>query len=199
MDDTLPSEVDKKLLNSVRELVLQGFSWGCREGPLCDEPMRNVKFKVLDATVAEMPIHRGGGQIIPTSRRAFLAAMMVASPRLMEPVFMVEIQCPEGAMGGVYSSLNRKRGTVVEETNRPGTPMYNVKAYLPVSESFGFTGFLRQNTAGQAFPQMVFHHWDVVNGDPWEDDKVKEIVLAGRKRKGLKDTIPPLSEFEDKL
>ena len=46
---------------------------------------------------------------------------------------------------------------------------------------------------------MVFHHWDVVNGDPWEDDKVKEIVLAGRKRKGLKDTIPPLSEFEDKL
>ena len=89
-------------------------------------------------------------------------------------------------MGGVYSSLNRKRGTVVEETNRPGTPMYNVKAYLPVAESFGFTSFLRQNTAGQAFPQMVFHHWDVVNGDPWEDDKVKEIVLAGRKRKGGK-------------
>ena len=66
----------------------------------------------------------------------------------------MEIQCPENAMGGVYSSLNRKRGTVVEETNRPGTPLYNVKAYLPVSESFGFTGFLRQNTAGQAFPQV---------------------------------------------
>ena len=158
-----------------------------------------MRINILDVVLHADTIHRGGGQIIPTARRVFLAAMLVAQPRLQEPIFLVEIQCPENAMGGVYSCLNRKRGTVVEETNRPGTPMYNVKAYLPVSESFGFTGFLRQNTAGQAFPQMVFHHWDVVNGDPWEDDKVKEIVLAGRKRKGLKDTIPPLSEFEDKL
>jgi U5 small nuclear ribonucleoprotein component len=37
MDDTLPSEVDKKLLYSVKESVKQGFQWGCREGPLCDE------------------------------------------------------------------------------------------------------------------------------------------------------------------
>jgi len=112
---------------------------------------------------------------------------------------MVEIQCPESAMGGVYSSINRKRGTVVEETNRPGTPLYNVKAYLPVSESFGFTGFLRQNTGGQAFPQMVFHHWDVMNADPYTDPKTMELVTGIRKRKGLKETIPPISEFEDRL
>jgi len=31
--------------------VVQGFQWGTREGPLCDEPIRNVKFKILDATV----------------------------------------------------------------------------------------------------------------------------------------------------
>lgn len=37
MDDTLPSEVDKKMLYSVRESVKQGFQWGTREGPLCDE------------------------------------------------------------------------------------------------------------------------------------------------------------------
>ena len=102
-------------------------------------------------------------------------------------------------MGGVYSSLNRKRGTVVEESNRPGTPMYNVKAFLPVAESFGFTSFLRQNTGGQAFPQMVFHHWETMNGDPWADEKVMAIVLDARKRKGIKEMIPPLSEFEDKL
>jgi elongation factor 2 len=191
--------VGVQYLNEIKDSVVAGWQWVTKEGPLMDEVLRDVMIEMHDVVLHADTIHRGGGQIIPTSRRAFLAAMMVASPRLMEPIFMVEIQCPEGAMGGVYSSLNRKRGTVVEETNRPGTPMYNVKAYLPVSESFGFTGFLRQNTAGQAFPQMVFHHWDVVNGDPWEDDKVKEIVLAGRKRKGLKDTIPPLSEFEDKL
>lgn len=31
----------------------QGFQWGAREGPLCDEPMRNCKFKILDATIAK--------------------------------------------------------------------------------------------------------------------------------------------------
>ena len=46
LNNTLPSEVDQKLLGSVRESVVQGFKWGCREGPLCDEPVRNVKFKV---------------------------------------------------------------------------------------------------------------------------------------------------------
>mmetsp|Transcript_3557 Transcript_3557/g.9023 ORF Transcript_3557/g.9023 Transcript_3557/m.9023 type:complete len:851 (+) Transcript_3557:73-2625(+) len=188
-------------LNEIKDSVVAGWQWVCREGPLCDETLRDVKINIMDVTLHADAIHRGGGQIIPTARRVFLAAMMTASPRLMEPVFIVEIQCPENAMGGVYSSLNRKRGVVVEESNRPGTPLYNVKAYLPVSESFGFTGFLRQNTAGQAFPQMVFHHWDVLNGDPFPggDEKVIEIVLAARKRKGLKETIPPLSEFEDKL
>lgn len=37
MDDTLPSEVDKKLLFSVKDSIRQGFQWGTREGPLCDE------------------------------------------------------------------------------------------------------------------------------------------------------------------
>jgi len=193
--------VGVQYLNEIKDSVVAGWQWVCKEGPLCDETLRDVRINIMDVTLHADTIHRGGGQIIPTARRVFLAAMMTASPRLQEPVFLVEIQCPENAMGGVYSSLNRKRGTVVEETNRPGTPLYNVKAYLPVSESFGFTGFLRQNTAGQAFPQMVFHHWETVNGDPFPggDEKVIEVVLAARKRKGLKETIPPLSEFEDKL
>ena len=186
-------------LNEIKDSVVAGWQWVTKEGPLMDEVLRDVMIEMHDVVLHADTIHRGGGQIIPTSRRAFLAAMMVASPRLMEPVFMVEIQCPEGAMGGVYSSLNRKRGTVVEETNRPGTPLYNVKAYLPVAESFGFTSFLRQNTGGQAFPQMVFHHWETMNGDPFSDEKVMAIVLEARKRKGLKETVPPLSEFEDKL
>lgn len=47
-----------------------------------------------------------------------------------------------------------------------GTPMFVVKAYLPVNESFGFTADLRSNTGGQAFPQCVFDHWAILQGDP---------------------------------
>ena len=102
-------------------------------------------------------------------------------------------------MGGIYGVLTRRRGIIIGEENRPGTPIYNVRAYLPVAESFGFTGFLRQNTGGQAFPQMVFSHWDTMMSDPFKDDKIIEIITAARKRKGLKETMPPLSEYEDKL
>lgn len=46
-------------------------------------------------------------------------------------------QCPEVAVGGIYGVLNRRRGHVFEEMQVSGTPMFIVKAYLPVNESFG--------------------------------------------------------------
>jgi len=71
---------------------------------------------------------------------------------------------------------------------------------LPVSESFGFTAALRGHTQGQAFPQCVFDHWQVVSGNPMEaGNKSAEIIAQIRKRKGLKEGIPPLENYLDKL
>jgi U5 small nuclear ribonucleoprotein component len=66
LDDTLPGDTDKARLGAVKDSLVQGFQWGCREGPLCDEPIRNVKFRLIDASIDPTPLHRGGGQIIPT-------------------------------------------------------------------------------------------------------------------------------------
>lgn len=46
--------------------------------------------------------------------------------------------------------------------------MFVVKAYLPVNESLGFTADLRSNTGGQAFPQCIFDHWQVLPRNPVE-------------------------------
>jgi U5 small nuclear ribonucleoprotein component len=127
LDDTLPSEVDKGLLNSVKDSIVQGFQWGAREGPLCDEPIRNLKFKILDAAIAQEPLHRGGGQIIPTSRRVAYSAFLMATPRLMEPVYFVEIQTPADCMSAIYTVLSRRRGHVTADIPKPGTPAYIVK------------------------------------------------------------------------
>ena len=83
MDDTLPSEVDKSLLDSCRSSIVQGFQWASREGPLCEEPVRGSKIKILEATLADKPIYRGGGQIIPTARRTVHSSILTATPRLM--------------------------------------------------------------------------------------------------------------------
>jgi elongation factor 2 len=156
--------------------------------------------QVHDVVMHADAIHRGGGQIIPTCRRALYAAELTAKPRLMEPVYLVEIQAPEQALGGIYSVLNQKRGMVFEEMQRPGTPMYNIKAYLPVIESFGFTSVLRAATSGQAFPQCVFDHWEVMGADPLSaGSQTNTLVLDIRKRKGIKPEVQPLGEYEDKL
>jgi elongation factor 2 len=155
---------------------------------------------VCDVVLHADAIHRGGGQIIPTARRVMYAAQLTAKPRLFEPVYLVEIQAPEGALGGIYSVLNQKRGHVFDEQQRVGTPLYNIKAYLPVVESFGFTAVLRAATSGQAFPQMVFDHWDMMGSDPLEaGTQANTLVGDIRKRKGLKETPTGLSEYEDKL
>lgn len=134
LNNTLPSEVNQSLLSSVKDSVVQGFRWGAREGPLCDEPIRNVKFRVLDASLATEPIYRGGGQIIPTARRAVYTSMLMGTPRLMEPMLLVEIQAPADAVQALYPVLARRRGHIVQDTPKPGAPFYTVKAFLPAMD-----------------------------------------------------------------
>lgn len=54
--------------------------------------MRAIRFDIQDVTLHTDAIHRGGGQIIPTARRVLYACELTASPKLMEPVYLVEIQ-----------------------------------------------------------------------------------------------------------
>uniref|UniRef100_A0A4W6ELE7 Eukaryotic translation elongation factor 2b n=1 Tax=Lates calcarifer TaxID=8187 RepID=A0A4W6ELE7_LATCA len=187
-------------LNEIKDSVVAGFQWATKEGALCEENMRAIRFDIHDVTLHADAIHRGGGQIIPTARRVLYACQLTAQPRLMEPVYLVEIQCPEQVVGGIYGVLNRKRGHVFEESQVMGTPMFVVKAYLPVNESFGFTADLRSNTGGQAFPQCVFDHWQILQGDPNDPaSRPSQVVAEIRKRKGLKEGIPALDNYLDKL
>jgi len=180
--------------------VVSGFQWSTREGPIGEEPLRSTRFNILDVTLHADSIHRGTGQIMPTTRRAMYAAMLLAKPAILEPVYLVEIQVPEQAMGGIYGVLTRRRGHVFEEVQRPGTPLYNIKAYLPVNESFGFVADLRSNTAGQAFPQSVFDHYQILPGDVYDKtSKVGQVVDAMRSRKGLKPDVPGYEQYYDKL
>jgi len=187
-------------LNEIKDSVVAGFQWASKEGVMAEENMRGVRFNIYDVTLHADAIHRGGGQIIPTARRVMYASTLTAKPRLMEPVYLVEIQCPEQAVGGIFGVLNRRRGEVFDNQNIGNTPQMQVKAYLPVNESFGFVADLRSNTGGQAFPQCVFDHWQVMPSDPQEEgSSAAKIVAHTRKRKGLKEGIPSLDNYFDKL
>jgi elongation factor 2 len=187
-------------LNEIKEHVNAGFQWCTKDGPLCEENMRGIRFNLTDVTLHTDSIHRGAGQIMPPTRRCCFAAELTAKPTLQEPVFLVEITCPQDAMSGVYQCMNLRRGCVFEENPREGTPLIQVKAHLPVAESFGFVSALRQQTSGQAFPQCVFDHWDNMQGNAMEvGSKMEELILAVRKRKNIKVAMPALGDYLDKL
>ena len=89
---------------------------------------------------------------------------------------------------------------MINEEQREGTPMKTLQAHLPVNESFGFNEDLRGATHGQAFPQMVFDHWEIMSGNPMEpDDKSGEVVKAIRIRKGMIPNVQPAEYYTDKL
>ncbi|KIY65966.1 Calreticulin-domain-containing protein [Cylindrobasidium torrendii FP15055 ss-10] len=212
LDDTLPSQIDKRTLGTVKEHIKQGFQWGSREGPLCDEPMRNVKFRILDVSLADEAIYRGGGQIVPTARRVCYSSFLMATPRLMEPVYYVEVQTPADCISAVYTVLSRRRGHVTQDIPKAGSPLYTVKALIPVIDANGFETDLRTATQGQAFCLQIFDHWSIVPGDP-TDTSIKlrplepasgqalarDLVLKTRRRKGLGDQIAVSKYLDDEF
>lgn len=182
LDYTLPSETDKELLYTTKDSIVQGFDWATREGPLCEEPIRNVKFKILEASFSKEQFSRSSGQIIPTSRRVCYSAFLMAGPRLLEPILSVEILCTSDCIEGVYSILSRRRGHVNYEHPKPGTPFTVISAIIPALDSFGFETDLRTHTAGLAFCLTWFDHWGLMPGDPLD----RSIEL-----KTLEPAIPP--------
>lgn len=187
-------------LNEIKDSVKAAFIWATNEGPLCGEPMRGVRFDLNDVVLHSDAIHRGGGQIIPAARELIYACVLTASPRLMEPVFLVDVQTVESARGAVYSVLTKRRGKIINEETRPGTPILIMQGYLPVLESFGLTADLREACHGQAFPQCVMDHWQIVPGDPLVPDSLANtIMMKVRARKNLQGP-PKLAEaYLDKL
>ena len=119
---------------------------------MAQEGMRGVRFNLVDAVLISDSIHRGGGQMIPCARRVYYSSQLTANPRFIEPIFLCEIQVPDTYIGSIYSVVSHRRGQIISEEPVIGTPLTNVKAYLPVAESFGFNQALKTETQGNGFP-----------------------------------------------
>ena len=185
-------------LNEIEGSVSTTFIATCEKGPLCEEPIRGVRFNLQDAKLHADKVHRADNQI-PT-RAVMYASMLTAQPRLMEPIFQVDISIPRENVSKIYTLMARRRGlvkTIVPEANNI---VMNVIAHIPVGESFGFIEELREETSGTAFASMVFSHWQIIPDDPLIPGTLSnKIMLDVRKRKGRKVEAPKLEDYLDKL
>jgi len=189
-----------QFLNEIKDHVVGAFMQISSAGVFTQDCLRGFRANIDDVTLHADAIHRGAGQIMPCAKKVFYALQIASGPIIWEPIYVVEIQCPNTVVSGVYSTLNARRGVIENMTEKIGTPMVNIRAFLPVSESFGFTGKLRENTGGQAFPQMKFDHWEACTGSPLKEGSLAHtVVVKTRKRKGLKEGIPEFGDYYDRI
>ena len=103
-----------------------------------------------------------GGQLMALVMESLHLSMLSCPVRVVEPVYMCNLQCDNTQLGSLYGVLTKRRGQVVEEDIIDGTSLFLLTAHLPVVESFGFAQELLKRTSGDATaPQMLFSHWAV--------------------------------------
>lgn len=167
-----------QFLQEVKDMVLAGYRWGLKEGPIAYESVRGTKLKITDISLHEDPVHRGPAQIMPMTRRAMFAAFMSGNPTLLEPVQKITVKAPPDLLGAATSVVSQKRGKVLSVDQR-GHLVY-VVGELPTSETFDLSEVMRSATAGRAFWGLEFSHWAPVPGS-----MINQVVTDIRKRKGL--------------
>ena len=84
------------------------------------------------------------------------------------------LQCPEQALGGVYSVLNQKRGLVFEEAQRPGTPIFNLKVLPAAQDSLFlcFWGFSSMAADCKCRSCSCAHHWILPRADAGSEAEI---------------------------
>lgn len=160
----------------------------------------------------EEEIFRGAGQIIPMTRSAVYSSFLTATPRLMEPVMISEIICPEDCIEPLAETrgiLNRRRAHIVDREPIEGTPLFKVQVEVPAIESFGFETDIRSFTVGQAMILSRFHKWRLAPGNPLDksielrliepneiNHLAREFMVKTRRRKGLVEDFNVTKFFE---
>jgi elongation factor 2 len=170
-------------LQEIQDTLIQGFKWATEAGPLSQEPMRGTKVILSDATIHEDPAHRGPAQVMPATKNAIQAAVLLANPTLLEPLLKLDIRIPPEYVSSINRISAQKRGRVVE-VNQLGGQMRMVLE-IPVSETFNLSTELRSSTAGKAFWGLEFSRWA-----PVPQALLLPTIQKIRERKGLPKEVP---------
>ena len=150
-DKVTGGRVPKEYIPSVNAGIQDSMQYGILAG----YPMVNVKATLLDGQYHEVDSSEMAFKV--AGSMAFKEAARMAKPVILEPMMSVEVTTPEDYMGDVIGDINSRRGQVQSMEERTGARV--VKAYVPLSEMFGYVGDLRSRTQGRANYSMVFGHY----------------------------------------
>lgn len=214
-------------MRDLSDKIAYAFQLATGQGPLCQEPIQGTAVFLEELTVhaseGDVDLGRLTGEAIRLVREGITQGFLDWSPRIMLAMYSCEIQASSMSsppvfifvekltnhsqttaevLGRVYGVITRRRGRILSETMKEGTPFFSILALLPVAESFGFADEIRKRTSGAAQPQLIFAGFEALDEDPFwvpateeeledlgeladRENVAKRYMDAVRTRKGL--------------
>ncbi|PQE33579.1 elongation factor 2 protein [Rutstroemia sp. NJR-2017a WRK4] len=194
-DSTQPTTLGETLQpRDFADKISYAFQLATAQGPLCAEPVQGIAVFLEDVTIsasseddssARDKLGRLTGEVIKTVQQAIKQGFLDWSPRLLLAMYSCEIQASTEVLGRVYDVLTRRRGRILSESLKEGTPFFTILSLLPVASSFGFSDEIRKRTSGAASPQLIFQGFEILDEDPFwvpftEEEKEDLGELADR-------------------
>ena len=161
--------VPKEFIPSVEK----GFQEAMKNGILAGFPMDAMKVTLKDGSFHAVDSDQLSFEL--AAKMAYRNAVPKAGAVLMEPIMKLEVLTPEENMGDIVGDLNRRRGIINGMDDRAGSKV--VKAFVPLSEMFGYVTQLRTISSGRATSTMEFDHFEET------PKSVSEEVIAKAKGK----------------
>ena len=146
--------IPKEYINPVREGIIEAMT----TGPIAGYPIEDVKVVLVDGSHHEVDSSEIAFKV--AGLMAFKDGALKAAPYLMEPIMELEVVVPEQYLGDVMGDLNSHRGEI--QGINPRSDAQVVRAFVPLSETFGYATRLRSLTQGRALFTMQFSKYQAV-------------------------------------
>ncbi|MGY2895391.1 elongation factor G [Deinococcus sp. UYEF24] len=147
---TVPREFVKPAQNGIEEAM--------QSGPMLGFPVVDMKVSLYDGSYHEVDSSEMAFKI--AGSMALKEAVQKGGPALLEPVMRVEVTVPDDFMGDIIGDLNSRRGQIQGMEARGNAQI--VRAFVPLSEMFGYATDMRSMTQGRASYSMFFDHYTQV-------------------------------------
>lgn len=149
--------------------ILKGIMEKMEEGPLTGSYARDIRVAVYDGKMH--PVDSNEISFRLAGRNAFKEAFKNAGPKIMEPIYDVEVWVPSEKMGDVMSDLQTRRAIVMGMSSEKGFEI--IKARVPLAEMNKYSTTLNSITSGRAMYFMKFAEYAQVPGEI-QDKLLKE-------------------------
>ncbi len=149
--------------------ILKGVIEKMEEGPLTGSYARDVRVIVYDGKMHTVDSNEISFKL--AGRNAFSEAFKNAAPKILEPIYDLEVQVPTDCLGDTMSEIQNRRGLIMGMHSDKGNELITAK--VPLKELYNFATSLSSITGGRSYFKMNFANYELVPADV-QDKLLKE-------------------------